>query len=80
MILAWRPHSGHLVTPGFQYSLQVYAQRVNLGLLLLDFFVRFVRKPYERLMIPNFKVGRFFFCWLHARSFGCTKLTKQRRF
>ena len=69
MILALRPHSGHLITPGFQYSFQVYAQGVNFCPLALHFFVRFVRKQYERIVIPKFKVGRFFFGQIHARSF-----------
>ena len=62
MILALRPHSGHLITPGFQYSFQVYAQGVNFCPLALQSFVRFVRKQYERIVIPKFKISRFFFC------------------
>ena len=79
MILALRPHSGHLITPGFQNHFQVYAQRVNLDLLALQSFVRFVRKPYERIVIPKFKVGRFFFGRIHARNFGCKGSAPQGR-
>jgi len=56
MILACLPHSGHLITPGFQYQFQVGPQRVNLGLLLLDLFVCFVCKLDQRFSLPIFKV------------------------